>query len=52
MDHLFSTANMGGIAPAASAYRELNVYIDGCLAAAFYPALVVRVDASDSRPTS
>ena len=24
-----------------SAYREINVYIDGCLAAAFYPALVV-----------
>jgi hypothetical protein len=25
----------------ASAYREVNVYVDGCLAAAFYPALVV-----------
>jgi len=24
-----------------SAYREIDVYIDGCLAAAFYPAIVV-----------
>jgi hypothetical protein len=24
-----------------SAYREINIFIDGCLAAAFYPALVV-----------
>jgi hypothetical protein len=24
-----------------SAYREIDVYVDGCLAAAFYPALVV-----------